>query len=455
MTKGTIGLVGAGTMGRALAENLAGHGLAVIVADADVAKARAAAGRGIEAVGDLAALLAALPAPRTVLLMVPAGAAVDDVLDAPDGFRSGDIVIDGGNSHPDDTTRRAETLGARGATLLGFGISGGEAGARTGPAIMAGGPADILARLAPCFEAIAAKADGEPCFARVGPAAAGHAVKTLHNGIEYALMQSWAEGWLLLRDGLGLAHERIAATFESWRDGPLASFLLDASCEALRLVEPGSTRPAIAFVADRAGQKGTGAWSSELALRTGVAAPTLAAAVFARNLAATRGASVARAEVRRVEDAEGMLADLAKALLGAQLAAFVQGFAVIRGLSEARRWDVPQGRIARLWQGGSIVRSALLRPIATAFERHADLLVDREIARLMRDTTPPLRRIVAAATAAALPMPALASALAWIDGLSARGLGADLIAAQRDLFGAHGFERTDRPGLHHFARPRT
>jgi len=454
MTKGTIGLLGAGTMGRALAENLAEHGVLVVIADADAAKARAAAGPGIAAESDLAALLARLPAPRTTLLMVPAGAIVDAVLDAPGGFAAGDTVIDGGNSHPDDTERRAERLVARGVEFLGFGISGGEVGARRGPSIMAGGSAETIERLAPWFERIAAQARGAPCFARVGPAPAGHAVKTLHNGIEYALMQSWAEAWLALRDGLGLAQARIAAIFESWRGGPLDSFLLETTCDALRLTEPESNRPAIAAVADRAGQKGTGAWSSELAFRAGVAAPTLAAAVFARNLAATRRKPKDPAPGRRIEDADAALADLPSALVATQLAAFAQGFAVIRGLSEARGWAVPQGRVARLWQSGSIVRSALLAPIETAFGRHADLLADPEISRQLGETAPALRRTVGRATASALPVPGFASALAWLDGLSAPALGADLIAAQRDLFGAHGFERIDRPGLHHFARVR-
>lgn len=453
MTGNDIGILGAGTMGAALAGNLADAGFAVGLADADPAKAEAVGGGRIRAARDAVALLDGLGAPRTLLMMVPAGPPVDQALGALKGrLRPGDILIDGGNSHPDDTQRRHDDLARQGVDYLGFGISGGEKGARSGASIMAGGSAAGVERVAPLFEAAAAKAGGRPCFARVGPAPAGHLVKTVHNGIEYAEMQLLAEAWIMMRDGMALGLDDMRARFALWRDSQIGSFLVEATVDVLAKADAESGRPAIDFVADRTGQKGTGAWASELALRYGVAAPTLAAAVFARNLSVARAGTKPPTPAKTGQASETLLLDLEGGLLAAKLAAFAQGFALIRAAGRAGGWDDDLATIARIWQGGCIIRARLLPRMVEAFERAptlGDLVDDPALAETLRGAMPALRRIVSAAALVRLPVPALASALAWLEGRSAPGVGADLIAAQRDHFGAHGYERLDRPGRHH------
>lgn len=454
MTAIRFGILGTGTMGRALARNLADRGHDIAVADADPAKARAIEGGRIAAFDDAAALLASLGTSRALLMMVPAGEPVDAALAAiRPALRPGDIIIDGGNSHPDDTERRASEFGRTGIDYLGFGISGGEAGARHGPSIMAGGSPTAIAKIAPLFESAAAKVAGRACFAHVGPAAAGHLVKTIHNGIEYAEMQLLAEAWILMRDGMALGLEDIRRRFGQWRESQIGSFLVEAAHAVLAKTDSESGRAVIDLIADRTGQKGTGAWASELALRLGVAAPTLAAAVFARNLSTGRSGAKPPAPPSSGAASETLLLDLEGGLLAAKIAAFAQGFAVIDAAGRAKGWTTERVAVARVWQGGCIIRAKLLERIVAAFERApglGNLVDDPAIAEIVSGALPALRRIVSAATLVRLPVPALGSALAWFEGRNAPGVGADLIAAQRDYFGAHGFERVDRPGRHHF-----
>jgi 6-phosphogluconate dehydrogenase len=452
----TIGILGLGTMGRSLALNFCEKGVAVVAFDPNERARRAAAEAGLRAVADPAGLVAALPPPRCVLLMVPAGPPVDSALDelvpllAP-----GDVVIDGGNSHWRDTERRAARLAAAGLALVGAGISGGEEGARYGPSIMVGAEPDAFATVRPLLEAVAARAEnGTPCCARFGPPPAGHLVKMVHNGIEYAIMQGLAEIYDLARRGHGLDLSAIADLLESWAAGPCGGFLLETAVRVLRTRDAETGRPLLELVRDRAEQKGTGAWTAIEALELGVAAPTLLEAVQARSLSA----DPVRAELARLLPRPGEAGpslrpeDLEGALLATMIAAHAQGLAILAESGRERGWPEPRGAVARVWRAGCILRGTLLEPIVRAFERDPDLsflLLDEELLALLLSGLADLRAAVTDAVRTGVPVPAMAASLSWLDGLSSARLPADLIQAMRDRFGAHGFERVDRFGRFH------
>ncbi|BCX17752.1 MAG: 6-phosphogluconate dehydrogenase, decarboxylating [Geminicoccaceae bacterium] len=452
----TIGLVGLGTMGRSLALNFRDRGVAVLGYDPGEPARRAAADAGLALAADPAGLVAGLPPPRCILLMVPAGPAVDAALDELSRHLApGDVVIDGGNSHWRDSERRAARLAAAGLAFVGAGISGGEEGARFGPAIMIGAEPEAFARVQPLFEAVAARAeDGTPCWAHFGPPPAGHLVKTVHNGIEYAIMQALAEVYDLARRGHGLELKAIADLFESWQEGPCGGFLLETGIRVLRTRDPETGRPLLGFVRDRAEQKGTGGWTAIEALELGVPAPTLVEAVQARSLSAV----AVRAEFARLVPRPaatgpvGRPEDLEGALLATLLAAHAQGLAILAESRRARGWPGPPAAIPRVWRAGCILRGNLLAPIVRAFERDPELpfsLLDDELLALLLSGLADLRTAVADAARAGVPVPALSASLAWLDGLSSPRLPADLVQAMRDRFGAHGFERIDRPGRFH------
>ena len=467
MTESTVaghalGLVGLGTMGANFARNLAGHGARLVLFDADAARAAALAGElggGAVAATSLDAALRALPRPRNLFLLVPAGAAVDATLDALlPSLDAGDAVIDGGNSFWRDTECRVERLAARGIAFLGFGVSGGAEGARTGPAIMAGGDAAAVARVAPLFRAVAARHADTPCFVHCGGGGAGHFVKMVHNGIEYAAMQTLAEAYVLLRDHRGLGAAEIEAVFRGWRDGPCGSFLLDCAVRALAARENG--RPLIDAIADTASQKGTGSWAASAALEFGVPAPTLAEAVFARTLSALgaerRAASADATGAVSIGTAAAAPDDIAEAILGASIAIHAQGLALIAAAARERGWAADLSAIASAWRAGCIIRSSLMERIAaelTAAPPPANLTRLPAFARSLAASEPGWRRLVAAAATRGTPIPCLASALAYLDGYRQPRSGAHLVAAQRDIFGNHGFQRLDRPGSFHAVWP--
>jgi len=458
-----LGLVGLGTMGANLARNLAGHGARLALFDTDPARAAmlaaelgAGPGPGADAAFDLPALAALLPRPRAILLLVPAGAPVDDALAALlPALAPGDAVIDGGNSFWRDTERRAATAAARGVDFLGFGVSGGAEGARHGPAIMAGGASAALARVTPLFAAVAARHGATPCLVACGTGGAGHFVKMVHNGIEYAVMQALAEIYVLLRDQHGLTGDAIAAHWQGWQRGTAGSFLLECALRALAARDIGA--PLLDAIADTASQKGTGSWTAIAALECGVPTPTLAEAVFARSLSALKSERVAAAAQppRPIDTPARAVAspdDLRDALIGAMISIHAQGFALIAAGAQAQGWSVDLTAIARAWRAGCIIRSALIERIADTLESapHAfNLLRVPALAALAADVEPGWRRALVAATAAALPAPVLGSALAYADGYRQARSGAHLIAAQRDIFGHHGFQRLDRPGSFH------
>jgi len=450
-----LGLIGLGTMGRNLALNLADHGTPLVVweresALADAARAVLPASTGW--VGSPAAVAAALPTPRAVLLMVTAGSAVDAVIaDLHSALTAGDVIIDGGNADARDTARRQSALAGSGIELIGLGVSGGEEGARLGPALMAGGTPTAWRLVAPTLEAIAARApDGAACCALLGAGAAGHFVKTVHNGIEYAVMQALAEAYDLMRNGLSLSPEAVGAAFERWNDGPLRSYLVEIAADVVR-TDDADGRPLLDKVVDRAGQKGTGRWASLAALDYGVPAPTIAEAVFARAVSA-RGEDRRALSSERPGAADLGLDDLEAALRATTLAAFVQGFDLIAAADAAEGWAVDRVAVARVWRAGCILRAELLdRLAAAAADAPGGVLLLHAPALLaeLRGTLPGLRRTVAAAALAGFAAPAMMSALAWSDGMTRARVPADFLQGLRDRFGAHRFERTDRPGSFH------
>jgi 6-phosphogluconate dehydrogenase len=452
-----IAMIGLGVMGRNLALNLAAQGRVVAVFDRDAGRLQAMAGTaGVVTCATPVAAVQALQAPRALLLMVPAGPPVDEAIAmlAPH-LAPGDVLLDGGNSHFRDTIRRARDLAARGIHFLGLGISGGETGARLGPSIMAGGAAPAWARVADHFLAIAARHQGAACCAWFGGDGAGHFVKMIHNGIEYAEMQVIAEIYAMLRDLLGLSAYEMAKVFERWNAGELGSYLIEITADILHRRDGANGPPLIDRIVDRARQKGTGQWASVAAMELGAAAPTLAEAVAARHLSAVKperealAASLGHKQLRYAGDGPSMIANLADALLGARIAIYAQGFQVIAAARTAFEWpELRIADVARVWQGGCIIRAHLLDDIRSGFAAvpDANLLQVPAMGATLQRVEPGWRRAIAAAVGHSVAIPALASALSWTDGMRTARSGANLIQAQRDYFGTHGLERTDQPG---------
>jgi 6-phosphogluconate dehydrogenase len=458
-----IGLIGLGVMGQNLALNIADHGFAIAVYNRTAARteafiaSEAAKGGPIAPCFTLEDLVGALRQPRAIILMVHAGAATDDQIEAlVPLLEPGDVIVDGGNARYQDTVRRERALRARGLRFLGTGISGGEEGARHGPSIMAGGEPAAYARVRPILEAIAASVEGTPCCAHLGPDGAGHFVKMIHNGIEYADMQLIGETYALMKDGLGLDHARMQAAFAAWNDGDLNSYLIEITADILGKRDSETGAPMVEVILDRAGQKGTGGWAVAAALDLGVPAPTIAEAVAARSLSAAKDertragrllGAPAAGEARGLE-----LASLRDALLAAKVAAYAQGFAVMATAGREYDWDLNLGTVAAIWRGGCIIRARFLDRIKDAYAQDAalaNLMLDPHFAAAMAGAQDGLRRVVAFAACCGIAVPALGSALAYYDGYRSARLPANLIQAQRDYFGAHTYERVDREGSFH------
>ncbi|MCV0395149.1 MAG: NADP-dependent phosphogluconate dehydrogenase [Rhizobiaceae bacterium] len=461
-----IGLVGLGVMGSNLALNIAEKGHAVAVFNRTTKRT----GAFFENAGDLrerivpcASLeefVAQIAPPRPIILMVPAGEAVDQqIAQLRPLLSDGDIVIDAGNANFRDTVRRIAELDDTGLSFIGMGVSGGEDGARHGPSIMVGGTPEGYARIEPVLTSIAARYDDEPCAALVGPGGAGHFVKTVHNGIEYADMQMIAEIYGLLRDAAGMEAGAIGDLFARWNEGRLESYLVEITAEVLRTADPATGRPIVDLIVDSAGQKGTGRWAVIEAQMMGVPATAIEAAVAARVVSSLRSerARAAQAYPDRparldAARARAMKDDLEMALLAGKIAAYAQGFAVMDAASREFGWSVPLGTVARIWRAGCIIRSQFLGRIAEAYEgtdEPANLLLAPAFVEMMTRSAPALRRVVALAAETATPAPALSAALAYFDGWrQARGT-ANLIQGQRDFFGAHGFRRDDVEGEQH------
>ncbi len=460
-----IGLVGLGVMGANLALNMADKGNAVAVNDraADVVDAFAAKAGDLRSrftpCRTMADVAGALSPPRAIIMLVPAGAPVDEAAEALAAVLApGDIVIDAGNSNFRDTRRRVETYAARGIAFLGVGVSGGAEGARHGPSIMAGGDAAAWRRVETIFLSIAAKFGDEPCAALVGPDGAGHFVKTIHNGIEYADMQMIAEVYGIMRDGLGMTAAEMADVFAGWNRGRLQSYLIEITATVLAARDRDSGGPLVDVIRDTAGQKGTGRWAAIEAQELGYPATVIESAVAARALSADREArqqgaalfgDAPRAIGTALGDRAAALALLEQALIAGKIAAYAQGFAVMGAASETWGWGIDLGIVARVWRAGCIIRSAFLDDIARAYKRDmriADLMAAPPFLDMLQEGAQALRRVVASAALHGIAVPALSAALATFDMRRTLRTPANLIQGLRDYFGAHGFERTDREG---------
>lgn len=463
--KADIGLIGLGVMGSNLALNIAEKGHRIAVFNRTTSRTDAF----VEQAGDLRdriipcktieALAEAIRPPRPIIVMVQAGQAVDEQIALLRGvLSSNDIIIDAGNANFRDTMRRFHELEASGLTFIGMGVSGGEEGARHGPSIMVGGTEESWRRVEDVLVAISAKYEGEPCAAWLGTDGAGHFVKTIHNGIEYADMQMIAEIYGVLRDGLGMSAKDIAPIFDGWNRGRLNSYLIEITGRVLAADDPKTGSPVVDIILDRAGQKGTGKWSVIEAQTLGVPATAIEAAVAARVLSSMKDERLAAEKVFGAAgqgfggDRDALLADLELALFAGKIAAYAQGFAVMAAASKEFGWNLPMPTVAKIWRAGCIIRSQFLGRLAEAFETSgsvANLLMAPAFVEMMKEAHPSLRRIVARAVEAGLPVPALSSALAYFDSYRQGRGTSNLIQAQRDFFGAHGFERTDASGAFH------
>ncbi|MEU3522264.1 NADP-dependent phosphogluconate dehydrogenase [Streptomyces sp. NPDC038707] len=465
-TSAQIGVTGLAVMGRNLARNFARNGYTVAVHNRTVSRTKALVEEfGQE--GDFVAaetaeeFVAALERPRRLVVMVKAGEPTDAVIQefAP-LLEPGDMIIDGGNAHFADTRRRERELRERGIHFVGAGISGGEEGALHGPSIMPGGSAESYESLGPMLEKISAKAaDGAPCVTHVGPDGAGHFVKMVHNGIEYADMQLIGEAYQLLRDVAGYSPARIADIFRTWNTGRLDSYLIEITAEVLSHVDAATGRPFVDVVVDQAEQKGTGRWTVQIALDLGVPVSGIAEAVFARSLsghAALRAASrdLAGPKPSALGEAEAAaFADrVEQALYASKIVSYTQGFHEIAAGSEEYGWDIDLGAVAAIWRGGCIIRAAFLDRIRAAYDARPDLpslLSDETFAREIAEAQDDWREVQIAAVRHGVPTPGFAAALAYYDGLRSPRLPAALTQGQRDFFGAHTYRRVDREGAFH------
>ena len=463
--KAQIGVSGLAVMGRNLARNFARHGFTVAVHNRSVGRTRAL----VEEFGHEGAfvaaesaedLVAALERPRRVMIMVKAGAPTDAVIDefAP-LLEPGDMIIDGGNAHYADTRRRERALRERGLHFVGTGVSGGEEGALNGPSIMPGGSAESYTALGPMLEAISAKVDGDPCCTHIGADGAGHFVKMVHNGIEYADMQLIAEAYDLLHLVAGLEPARIAEIFRDWNTGRLDSYLIEITADILAHTDAATGRPFVEIVADQAEQKGTGRWTVQTALDLGSPVGVIAQAVFARSSSGQEGL---RGVYRGLPGpapapldaaaAETFAAQVEQALYASKVIAYDQGWKMILDGAAEYGWDIDLGAVARIWRGGCIIRAAFLDRIRAAYAADAklvSLLADQGFAEQIAGAQDGWREVVAVATRHGIPAPAFSAALATYDTLRAGRLPAALTQGQRDFFGAHTYRRTDRPGTFH------
>jgi 6-phosphogluconate dehydrogenase len=460
-----LGVTGLATMGANLARNAARHGFPVAVHNRTESRTRELLdrhGEEGELVGTFstAEFVAALARPRRILVMVKAGPAVDAVLEELAGhLEAGDLLIDGGNSYFEDTVRREQAMNARGLGFLGAGVSGGEEGALNGPSIMPGGAGEAYALVERLLTRIAAQVEGVPCCRLVGPGGAGHYVKMVHNGIEYADMQLIAEAYDLLGQGVGMGAGELAEVFEGWNAGELDSFLIEITARVLRQTDQASGQALVEVILDQAEQKGTGRWTVQSALELGVPVTGITEAVFARVLSAQKPQRTAAAKVLagpsgRVEAgrAGAFVDDVRDALYASKVVAYAQGFEQMAAASEANGWDVELGGLATIWRGGCIIRARFLDRIREAYEADPglrNLLFAEYFGDAVAQAQDAWRRVVATAVALGVPTPAFASSLAYYDGFRRERGPANLLQAQRDFFGAHTYRRTDRPGSFH------
>jgi 6-phosphogluconate dehydrogenase len=465
MGKQAIGVVGLAVMGRNLALNIESRGYAVSVFNRSREKTDELIGefpdRKLVPTYTLEAFVESLEKPRRILLMVKAGEPTDaTIASLKPLLEKGDILIDGGNTHFTDTIRRNQELAKAGLHFIGTGVSGGEEGALKGPSIMPGGQRDAYDLVAPILTQIAARApDGEPCVAYMGPDGAGHFVKMVHNGIEYGDMQLIAESYAVLRQVAGLTNAELGAVYTEWNAGELDSYLIEITSKIFGKKDEATGKDLVDVILDRAAQKGTGKWTSQNALDLGVPLPLITESVFARVLSSLKTERVAASKVLRGPSPQAFGGDRAafveavrRALYFSKVISYAQGFAQLRAASAEYHWDLDFGTIAKIFRAGCIIRARFLQKITDAYTRDkalANLLLDPYFGDIAAQYQGALRDVVVAAVQAGVPVPAFASAIAYFDAYRSERLPANLVQAQRDFFGAHTFERIDRPGSFH------
>lgn len=459
--KADIGVVGLAVMGENLILNMESKGFTVACFNRTVSKVDEfvegrAKGKNIIGSKSIEEFVANLQKPRRVMLMVKAGNPVDAFIEQVlPHLEKGDIVIDGGNSHFPDTIRRAKYLEEKGLMYIGTGVSGGEEGALKGPSIMPGGSPDAWPHVKDIFQAVSAKApDGTPCCQWVGSGGAGHFVKMTHNGIEYGDMQLICEAYNLMSKGLGMSPDEMHEVFDGWNKGDLDSYLIEITSEILAKNDPDTGKPMVDLILDTAGQKGTGKWTSQAGLDMGVGIPQIAEAVFARCLSAIKEERVAASSVLNGPDTEfsgdrsEFISDLEKAVYAAKVCSYAQGYQLLRAAAKEYGWDLNYGEIALMWRAGCIIRARFLDKIKDAFDKNpelANLLLDDYFKDVIEKSQKAWRRVVVKAVELGIPVPALATALNYYDSYRSERLPANLLQAQRDYFGAHTYERIDKP----------
>lgn len=462
--KANIGVVGLAVMGSNLARNLASRaGNRVAIYNRSVERTDLLVSEHPEAnfiaSSTIDEFVASLAKPRTAIIMVQAGAGTDAVINQlAERFEPGDIIVDGGNALFTDTIRREKEVSAKGINFVGAGISGGEEGALKGPSIMPGGSAEAYKTLGPILASIAAVAEGEPCVTHVGTDGAGHFVKMIHNGIEYADMQLIAEAYDILRQAGGYSPSEVAGVFGEWNKGDLESFLIEITAEVLKQVDAKTGKPFVDVVLDQAGSKGTGVWTVQTALNLGTPVSGIAEAVFARSISsqasqrAAAGNLPAHSTKWEVTDKQAFVEAVRKALYASKLVAYAQGFDAIRAGAKEYNWQIDLGAVSKIWRGGCIIRAQFLNRIADAYANNPkleSLILDPYFANAVSEAVSAWREVVAKASLAGIPVPAFASSLSYYDGLRAPRLPAALVQGQRDFFGAHTYKRVDLPGVFH------
>jgi 6-phosphogluconate dehydrogenase len=458
-----MGMVGLGVMGRNLLLNMADNGYSVAGYDKDRGKVDALRGeaerRDIRGAEELKEFIGLLKKPRAIMLLVPAGEIVDSVVEElVPGLDEGDLIIDAGNSYYRDTDRRTRGLLKRNIKFMGVGVSGGEYGARHGPSIMPGGESDAWDRVRVILEAVSAKVDGEPCVARLGPGSAGHYVKMVHNGIEYALLELIAEAYDIMKRGLALGNEQMSEEFSGWNEGELEGYLVEIASRVLLRKDNDSGGSLVDVILDEAGQKGTGKWASQDAMDLGVAVPTIDIAVAMRNLSGQKGLreeasrALGRSKPAFGGDRKGFTSRLGSALYAAFIISYAQGMALLGEASAAYKYGLDPEAVARIWRGGCIIRAALLEDIRSAFRIRSglpNLLLDPRLGRAVADRQDYLRGVIREAVDLGIPVPALSASLGYFDAVLSERLPANLIQALRDYFGSHTYKRIDRGGSFH------
>ncbi|MED1672619.1 NADP-dependent phosphogluconate dehydrogenase [Pallidibacillus thermolactis] len=464
MAKQQIGVIGLAVMGKNLAFNIESRGYTVSVFNRSREKTDAlmkeAEGRNIVPTYSVEEFVNSLEKPRKILIMVKAGAATDATIEQLIPYLDkGDILIDGGNAYFEDTIRRNKNLSELGFNFVGMGVSGGEEGALNGPSLMPGGQKEAYDLVEPIIKAISAKVDNEPCATYIGPDGAGHYVKMVHNGIEYGDMQLIGESYFILKHYLGLSNEELHEVFSEWNKGELDSYLIEITADIFSQKDPETGKHMVDVILDKAGQKGTGKWTSQSALDLGINLSLITESVFARNISAIKEERVKASKVLNgpaksefTGDKQQFIEQVRQALYLSKICSYAQGFAQLRAASNEYNWGLNYGEIAMIWRGGCIIRAQFLQKIKEAYDRNPELdnlLLDEYFKGIAERYQESLRKVVATAALNGIPAPCFSSALAYFDSYRTETLPANLLQAQRDYFGAHTFERVDKEGVFH------